>query len=797
MVLLQRYRVTSLLSDSGGMGLVYLARDQKLNVDVVVKVPRAQLLAQEGFVRRFESEIKKLCLVQHPHITRIVDFGTYEEVPFFVLEYLGGGSLGDRIQARWRRDDLPSVAEQLHWLRPIASTLDHLHASDPPIVHRDVKPANILFHDKENVAVLSDFGVAKVVGSSGTTTRVAGSGLSPAYAAPEQCRGLPVDGRTDQYALAGTVFHALTNKIPFDLPRDVDAVTAALTKLTRPPHSLRDFRPDLSEETERVLNRALSKQVRKRYKTCSTFVRELAASAQRQRAAAAVRAKPRKSKTRTVRPKPVRPTPVPTPEPKPPPRQRSQPPRQRSQPPRDPQPEKRRSRTTTWLWSLAVLTALAGGAFAWIKLHEQRRPTPDTEQATTPKPTNPASKVPNEPTPEPASPSAEAPERPKTPKAVPTVGLYQHAQATLSLRADGTAVRRALAKGRIARHAGTWRAVSDAIELTLDGARSWLSRDGRDLKARTTNAHWRRLSEAPAPRSLTASFKTLPGHVQRTLLGVVAVPNAPTDMQVFVNGVAAKRTAQTFAFSLSLSREGKHTIEAVAWHPEVDVAPIRNTVVVDRTPPRLTITAPQGDQQTTADEFTIRGNCSDANGVSLTMGGRSVPVRAGTFAYRARKLGASWKRFRFEAKDRAGNKSTASVKLRRDDWKSTHTKPKANLIAPRNGATLKALQVTVKATLRYLREGDEVRIGDRVVARITEDTREKRIEIPHVLDGVGKHELVLEVRRKAKTTAKDAVQVQVEDPEPVGPWHFNVDKAFAEAVHNAKDVLVLMTAPDW
>ena len=155
-----RFRVDRELA-RGGMGTVYQAHDETLHQSVVVKVPLPEVLMMEGFRSRFDKEIQELLALRHPHIVRVLSRGEHEQVPYFVLEYLGGGSLSSRIKAQ--RDKRLDPAEVATWLPDIAATLDFVHDRD--IVHRDVKPANILFDDHGHV-FLSDFGIAKAIGGT-------------------------------------------------------------------------------------------------------------------------------------------------------------------------------------------------------------------------------------------------------------------------------------------------------------------------------------------------------------------------------------------------------------------------------------------------------------------------------------------------------------------------------------------------------------------------------------------------------------------------------------------------------
>ncbi|MHC4472989.1 MAG: serine/threonine protein kinase, partial [Planctomycetota bacterium] len=161
LTLLGTYRVDRKLAH-GGMGSIYLAEDTNLGRPVVIKVPHPRFLGEPEFRERFAREVAELVRLEHPRIARILARGEHDGLPFFVLQYLGGGSLEDRLKAS--PDGRTDPQELTSWLLPTAETLDFVHGRG--IIHRDVKPENILF-DEEGHVFLSDFGVAKALESEG------------------------------------------------------------------------------------------------------------------------------------------------------------------------------------------------------------------------------------------------------------------------------------------------------------------------------------------------------------------------------------------------------------------------------------------------------------------------------------------------------------------------------------------------------------------------------------------------------------------------------------------------------
>jgi hypothetical protein len=257
--LLDVYRVEQKIAE-GGMGAIYAARDENLDCPVVVKVPHPRFLGEPAFVARFSREVEELIRLEHPHIARILARGEHDGVPFFVLQYLGGGSLEDRLG-----ESEGSPESRLGWLDTVAETLDHVH--DKGIVHRDIKPANILFDEAGNV-FLSDFGVAKVVeAESGITGTGVGIG-SPRYMAPEQGKGTKVGPAADQYALAATVYEVLAGRPPFESENPLEIL---IEKSKAEAPSLAGHAPEVPPRAARAVMKALALDPSDRFASCAEF----------------------------------------------------------------------------------------------------------------------------------------------------------------------------------------------------------------------------------------------------------------------------------------------------------------------------------------------------------------------------------------------------------------------------------------------------------------------------------------------------------------------------------------------
>lgn len=206
----------------GAMASVYLATQRSLQRKVALKVMAASLAADPTFCERFLREGRTLARLSHPHIATIHDIGNVGELYYMAMEYLPNGTLKERIEAGL------SPQQGLLYVRQIAQALGYAHAQD--LVHRDVKPANILFR-ADGTAVLSDFGIAKSLDDRTQFTQAGFAVGTPSYMSPEQARGMDIDGRADLYALGVVLYEILVGELPY---RGTDALSTALAHLTEP-----------------------------------------------------------------------------------------------------------------------------------------------------------------------------------------------------------------------------------------------------------------------------------------------------------------------------------------------------------------------------------------------------------------------------------------------------------------------------------------------------------------------------------------------------------------------------------
>ncbi len=273
-----RYEVERSL-DRGGMATVYLAFDRQLQRRVVVKIPHARLMADRSFRQRFLQEIRDLATHEHPAILRIEASGEHGDQPYAVMQYLGGGNLGERIHAQGGQQ---SRDEIMAWLPRVAEALDFVHRQGS--LHRDVKPANILF-DERGHAYLSDFGIATAIGAADPDAptqelqrelTVVGTFVgSPAYAPPEAIDRL-LTPAYDQYSLATVVYLALAGELPFQGTTN-EAILIAKEKQEPPRLRRRGLKGRLDRSAERAVLKALSREPGQRFDSCQAFVEAFAA----------------------------------------------------------------------------------------------------------------------------------------------------------------------------------------------------------------------------------------------------------------------------------------------------------------------------------------------------------------------------------------------------------------------------------------------------------------------------------------------------------------------------------------
>ena len=263
------YRIESVL-DRGGMGVVYRATDPVLGRGVALKIVAPEHTRDPAAVARFKNEARLAASFEHPNIVPVYGGGEYQGVVYLAMRLVPGTDLRHVIADG--RVELP-VIERV--VAHVASALDAAHARG--LVHRDVKPANILLTGAAGAehAYLADFGITKQLGTSAGLTRTGAWVGTPDYVAPEQIQGQAVDGRADVYSLGCVLYELLTGDVPY--PRD-SHVAKLWAHMNEPPPSPRHRRPDLPEAFDEVVARATAKRPADRYDTAGQLAAALEAA---------------------------------------------------------------------------------------------------------------------------------------------------------------------------------------------------------------------------------------------------------------------------------------------------------------------------------------------------------------------------------------------------------------------------------------------------------------------------------------------------------------------------------------
>lgn len=258
-----RYRLEARIG-AGGMSTVYRALDETLQRRVAIKLMNREVSSDSDELERFRREARAVAQLSHPHIVGVIDYGEDDGRPFIVFEYVEGETLKERIRRLGRLE----VAEAVAYAIEIARALGAAHAHH--IVHRDVKPQNVLI-DEEGRAKVTDFGIARTLDEEGLTIdgRVLGT---TDYVSPEQALGRPVTGQSDLYSLGIALYEMLTGEVPF---KGDSQVAVAMKHVREQLPDVQHRRPEISAALAAVIDNATAKRLEDRYADDAELVADL------------------------------------------------------------------------------------------------------------------------------------------------------------------------------------------------------------------------------------------------------------------------------------------------------------------------------------------------------------------------------------------------------------------------------------------------------------------------------------------------------------------------------------------
>jgi eukaryotic-like serine/threonine-protein kinase len=268
-----KYRIIKRLG-RGGMAEVYLAEQESLGRPVAIKLMHAFLLADEDFLNRFKREARAMAALNHPHIASVYDFDTYGQDSYYlVMEYIDGGTLKAELEQLAANDEHMPLERVVELTTQLADALAYAHGRG--MVHRDIKPGNIMLDEETGKAILTDFGIVKMLGGQTAAYTMTGALIgTPAYMSPEQALGKPGDARVDIYSLGVLLFQMITGELPFA----ADTPLAVVMKHVNDPAPMPvDFNPDVSPDLQEVVLKALAKAPEERFQSAAEMATALRA----------------------------------------------------------------------------------------------------------------------------------------------------------------------------------------------------------------------------------------------------------------------------------------------------------------------------------------------------------------------------------------------------------------------------------------------------------------------------------------------------------------------------------------
>ncbi len=264
-----RYTIKGILGQ-GAMATVYKAHDPEIDRTIAIKVLKPELARNEDYRVRFIREAKGAGTLSHPNIVTVYDVGEHEGLPYITMEFVDGLTLSQWLERNGRLPANEAVAIG----RQLAAALGFAHKKG--IVHRDVKPGNVMMLRDSPTVKVTDFGICRIQGGDATqATRIGDVLGTPHYMAPEQVLGQPVDGRTDVFATGVVLYQMLTGELPFA----GDTMISVGMKIAKTePRPTQELVPDLPASVRRIVDRALKKAPEKRFQSGEEFARALAAA---------------------------------------------------------------------------------------------------------------------------------------------------------------------------------------------------------------------------------------------------------------------------------------------------------------------------------------------------------------------------------------------------------------------------------------------------------------------------------------------------------------------------------------
>ena len=249
----------------GGMAMVYKSRDHRLNRLVAIKILKPELASDAEFRRRFHDESQAVAMLSHVNIVAIYDVSRSDELDYIVMELVDGMTLKQYMK---KRGTPLSWREALHFITQIVRALGHAHSRG--IIHRDIKPQNIMVLRDGSVKV-TDFGIARVASAAQATLTQEALG-SVHYISPEQARGSHIDGRSDLYSAGVVLYEMLTGRLPFEGETPVSVAIQHINSIPIPP---RDLNPDIPSALEAITLKAMSPKAENRYASADEMLADL------------------------------------------------------------------------------------------------------------------------------------------------------------------------------------------------------------------------------------------------------------------------------------------------------------------------------------------------------------------------------------------------------------------------------------------------------------------------------------------------------------------------------------------